>query len=56
MLLIGFHWPMEPCHPGARFKQAFEAMSSLRGTVRWLGIYGFKGRHKWGSASLSRLP
>ena len=45
MVLFGCHWPMEPCHPDARFKQAIEAMSSLRGVVRWLGIYGFKGRH-----------
>ena len=49
MLLIGFHGPVEPCHPDARFKQAIETMSSPRGTARWLGIYGFKGRHKWGS-------
>ena len=28
MVLIGFHWPMEPCHPDARFKQTLEAMSS----------------------------
>ena len=48
MLLFGFHGSVEPCHPSARFKQAIEAMSSPRGTVRWHGIYGFKGRHKWG--------
>ena len=48
MLFFGFHGPVEPCYPGARFKQAFEAMSSQRGTVRWLGIYGFKGRHNKG--------
>ena len=48
MVLFGFHRPLKPCHPGARFKQALEAMSSLREAVRWLGIYGFKGRHKWG--------
>ena len=48
MVLFGCHRPLEPCHPGTRSKQALEAMSSLRGTARWLGIYGFKGRHKWG--------
>ena len=48
MLLFGFHGPMEPCHPSVRFKQAIEGMSSPRGTARWIGIYGFKGRHKWG--------
>ena len=48
MVLIDFHRLLKPCHPDARFKQALEAMSSLRGTVRWHGIYGFKGRHKWG--------
>ena len=37
MLLFDFHWPMEPCHPGARFKQAFEAMSSRRSVQT--GIY-----------------
>jgi len=45
---LGSNRPLKPCHPSVRFKQAFEAMSSPRGTVRWLGIYGFKGRHKWG--------
>jgi len=48
MLLIGFQGSVESCRPGARFKQVLGAMSSLRGTARWLGIYGFKGRHKWG--------
>ena len=48
MLLFGFHGPVEPCRSGARFKQALEAMSSLRGTARWLGIYGFKGSHRKG--------
>ena len=48
MVLIGFHWTLEPCHPSVRFKQAIEGMSSPRGTARWIGIYGFKGRHKWG--------
>ena len=48
MLLFDFHWPMEPCYPGARFKQALEAMSSPRGAAWWHGIYGFKGRNKWG--------
>ena len=56
MLLIGFHWTLKPCHPDARFKQAFEAMSSPRGAARWLGIYGFKAVTKGVSASLSRLP
>ena len=56
MLLIGFHRPLKPCRPGTRFKQALEAMSSPRGVVRWLGIYGFKGRRKWGLTSLFRLP
>ena len=48
MVLFGFHWSVEPCHPDARFKQALEGMSSPRGTVRWHGIYGFKGRNKRG--------
>ena len=48
MVLFGFHGPLKPCRPGVRFKQALEAMSSPRGKVRWLGIYGFKGRHKRG--------
>ena len=48
MVLFGCHGPVEPCHPSVRFKQALEAMSSPRGAVRWLGIYGFKGSHKWG--------
>ena len=48
MLLFDFHRPMKPCYPGARFKQAIGAMSSQRGSVRWHGIYGFKGRRKWG--------
>ena len=30
MVLIGFHGSMEPCRPGARFKQALGAMSSRR--------------------------
>jgi len=56
MVLIGFHGPVEPCHPGVRFKQVLEAMSSLRGTARRLGIYGFKGRHRKIFTSLFRLP
>ena len=56
MLLFGFHGSVEPCRSGARFKQALEAMSSPRGAARWLGIYGFKGRHRKGFTSLSRLP
>ena len=48
MSFLGSNRPLKPCHPGTRFKQALEAMSSLRGAVRWLGIYGFKGRRKWG--------
>ena len=56
MVLIGCHGPLEPCHPGVRFKQVLEAMSSLRGTVRWHGIYGFKGRHRKVFTSLFRLP
>ena len=65
MVLIGCHGPMKPCHPGARFKQAIGAMSSPRGMARWHGIYGFKGRHKWGfnffvpppiDSSLTHIP
>jgi len=56
MLLFGCHGPLEPCYPGVRFKQAIEAMSSPRGAVRWLGIYGFKGRHRKVFTSLFRLP
>ena len=56
MLLFGFHWTLKPCHPDTRFKQALEAMSSPRGAARWLGIYGFKGRHRKGFTALSRLP
>ena len=56
MLFFGCHRPVEPCHPDARFKQALGAMSSPRGKVRWLGIYGFKGRHKRVFTALFRLP
>ena len=56
MVLFGCHRPLEPCRLGARFKQALEAMSSLRGAVRWLGIYGFKGRNNKVFTSLFRLP
>jgi len=45
---FGSNRPLKPCRPGVRFKQAFEAMSSPRGAVRWHGIYGFKGRHRKG--------
>jgi len=54
--VFGSNRPLEPCHPRARFKQAIEAMSSLRGAARWLGIYGFKGRHKRVFTALFRLP
>ena len=37
MLLFGFHWTLKPCRPDARFKQAIEAMSSLRGRCGGLG-------------------
>ena len=54
--VFGSNRPLESCHPDARFKQAIEAMSSLRGVVRWHGIYGFKGRHRKVFTSLFRLP